>query len=38
MDPAVPFGRCRLRGYGRESRLQHLGAYLNVKAAWIKTR
>jgi aldehyde dehydrogenase (NAD+) len=38
MDPAVPFGGYKMSGYGRESGLQHLEEYLNVKAVWIKTR
>jgi aldehyde dehydrogenase (NAD+) len=37
MDPAVPFGGYKMSGYGRESGLQHLDEYLNVKAVWIKT-
>ncbi len=37
MDPAMPFGGYRMSGYGRESGLQHLEEYLNVKAVWIKT-
>jgi len=37
MDPAVPFGGCKMSGYGRESGKQHLEEYLNVKAVWIKT-
>ena len=37
MDPAVPFGGYRMSGYGRESGLQQLDEYLNVKAVWIKT-
>jgi aldehyde dehydrogenase (NAD+) len=28
---------CKMSGYGRESGLQHLEEYLNVKAVWIKT-
>ena len=35
--PAVPFGGYKMSGYGRESGLQHLEEYLNVKAVWIKT-
>ena len=38
MDPAVPFGGYKMSGYGRESGLQHLDEYLNVKAVWIKTQ
>ena len=37
MDPAVPFGGYKMSGYGRESGLQHVEEYLNVKAVWIKT-
>jgi len=37
MDPAVPFSGYKMSGYGRESGLQHLEEYLNVKAVWIKT-
>jgi len=37
MDPAVPFGGYKMSGYGRESGLQHLEEYLNVKAIWIRT-
>ena len=37
MDPAVPFGGYKMSGYGRESGLQHMEEYLNVKAVWIKT-
>ena len=37
MDPAVPFGGYKMSGYGRESGMQHLEEYLNVKAVWIKT-
>ena len=37
MDPAVPFGGYKMSGYGRESGLQHLEEYLNVKAVWIRT-
>jgi aldehyde dehydrogenase (NAD+) len=36
-DPAVPFGGCKMNGYGRESGKQHLDEHLNVKAVWIKT-
>jgi aldehyde dehydrogenase (NAD+) len=32
MDPAVPFGGYKMSGYGRESRVEHLEEYLNVKA------
>jgi aldehyde dehydrogenase (NAD+) len=37
MDPAVPFGGYKMSGYGRESGLQQMEEYLNVKAARIKT-
>jgi aldehyde dehydrogenase (NAD+) len=37
MDPAVPFGGYKMSGYGRESGVQQLDEYLNVKAVWIKT-
>ena len=35
--PAVPFGGYKMSGYGRESGLQHVEEFLNVKAVWIKT-
>ena len=35
--PAVPFGGYKMSGYGRESGMQHVEEYLNVKAVWIKT-
>jgi len=35
MDPAVPFGGYKLSGYGRESGIQQLDEYLNVKAVWV---
>ena len=37
MDPAVPFGGYKMSGYGRESGIQQLDEYLNVKAVWIRT-
>lgn len=37
MDPAVPFGGYKMSGYGRESGLQQVEEYLNVKAVWIRT-
>jgi aldehyde dehydrogenase (NAD+) len=37
MDPAVPFGGYKMSGYGRESGLQHLDEYLNVKSVYIRT-
>jgi aldehyde dehydrogenase (NAD+) len=35
MDAAMPFGGYGLSGYGRESGLQQMDEYLNVKALWI---
>jgi len=35
MDPAVPFGGYKMSGYGRESGIQQMDEYLNVKAVWI---
>jgi aldehyde dehydrogenase (NAD+) len=37
MDPAVPFGGYKMSGYGRESGIQQMEEYMNVKAVWIKT-
>jgi aldehyde dehydrogenase (NAD+) len=37
MDPAMPFGGYKMSGYGRESGVQQMEEYLNVKAVWIKT-
>lgn len=37
MDPCVPFGGYKLSGYGRESGIQHIDEYLNVKSIWIRT-
>jgi hypothetical protein len=37
MDPAAPFGGYKMSGYGRESGIQQMEEYLNVKAVWIKT-
>ena len=37
MDPAVPFGGYKMSGFGRESGIQQMEEYLNVKAVWIKT-
>jgi aldehyde dehydrogenase (NAD+) len=34
---AVPFGGYKMSGYGRESGVQQMEEYLNVKAVWIKT-
>jgi aldehyde dehydrogenase (NAD+) len=36
MDPSMPFGGYRMSGYGRESGLQQLDEYLNVKGLWIQ--
>lgn len=36
-DPAVPFGGFKTSGYGRESGIQHLEEFLEVKSVWIKT-
>jgi hypothetical protein len=36
-DPAVPFGGYKMSGYRRESGIQQMDEYLNVKAVWIKT-
>ena len=33
----MPFGGYKMSGYGRESGVQHLEEYLNVKAVWTKT-
>lgn len=37
MDPAVPFGGYKMSGYGRESGTEHMEAYLETKAVWVKT-
>src|ERR1700719_496040 len=37
MYPAVPFGGYKMSGYGRESGIQQMEEYLNVKAVWIRT-
>jgi aldehyde dehydrogenase (NAD+) len=37
MDPAVPFGGYKMSGYGRESGIQQMEEYLNVKAVWIRS-
>lgn len=37
MDVAVPFGGYKMSGFGRESGIQHLDEYLNVKTVWIRT-
>lgn len=36
MDPAVPFGGCKMSGYGRESGVEHMEEFLHTKAVWIK--
>ena len=36
-DPAVPFGGVKMSGYGRESGIQHVEEYLNVKAVFLDT-
>jgi aldehyde dehydrogenase (NAD+) len=38
MDPGVPFGGYKMSGYGRESGLQHIEEYLNVKAVWLASQ
>ncbi len=35
MDPAMPFGGYKMSGYGRESGLQQIEEYLQVKGLWI---
>jgi aldehyde dehydrogenase (NAD+) len=35
-DPALPFGGCRESGYGRESGMQQLEDYLQVKAVTVR--
>jgi aldehyde dehydrogenase (NAD+) len=35
MDPAVPFGGQKASGYGSESGVQQIDAYLSVKSVWI---
>ena len=37
LDAAVPFGGYKMSGYGRESGLQHVEEYLNIKSVYIKT-
>jgi aldehyde dehydrogenase (NAD+) len=37
MDAAVPFGGYKLSGYGRESGVEQIQEYLNVKAVWLNT-
>jgi aldehyde dehydrogenase (NAD+) len=36
LDPAVPFGGYKMSGYGRESGMQHLDSFLEVKSLTIK--
>ncbi|QHI97646.1 aldehyde dehydrogenase family protein [Xylophilus rhododendri] len=36
MDPSMPFGGYKTSGYGRESGVQQLDEYLNVKGLWIQ--
>ncbi len=36
-DPAMPFGGYKMSGYGRESGVQHVEEFMNVKAVWVKT-
>jgi aldehyde dehydrogenase (NAD+) len=36
MDPAMPFGGVKQSGWGRESGIQQLDEYLNVKGLWIQ--
>ncbi|WP_271169169.1 aldehyde dehydrogenase family protein, partial [Hansschlegelia plantiphila] len=36
LDPAVPFGGYKASGYGRESGLHHVDAYLETKAVVMK--
>lgn len=35
MDPAVPFGGCKMSGYGRDSGVHALEQYTEVKSVWI---
>jgi aldehyde dehydrogenase (NAD+) len=37
LDPAVPFGGYKMSGYGRESGVEHMEAFLQTKAVWIKS-
>ncbi len=37
MNPAMPFGGYEMSSYGRDSGMQHVEGYLNVKAVWIRT-
>ncbi|HSW19330.1 MAG TPA: aldehyde dehydrogenase family protein [Ramlibacter sp.] len=37
MDPAVPFGGYKMSGYGRESGVEHIEQFLNVKSVLIRT-
>jgi aldehyde dehydrogenase (NAD+) len=36
LDPAVPFGGHKMRGYGKEGGAEHLDEYLTTKAVWMK--
>ncbi len=36
-DPAMPFGGCKMSGWGREMSIHSLDEYLNVKAVWVRT-
>jgi aldehyde dehydrogenase (NAD+) len=36
MDPAVPFGGYKQSGYGRESGMDQVSEYLNVKTVWLQ--
>ncbi|MGA8216860.1 MAG: aldehyde dehydrogenase family protein [Candidatus Sulfotelmatobacter sp.] len=35
MDPAVPFGGCKMSGYGRDSGADALEQYTQVKSVWV---
>ncbi len=37
MNPAVPFGGCKMSGYGQESGKLHVEKYLNVREVSVKT-
>lgn len=36
MDPAIPFGGYKASGYGRESGMDHLNEFLNIKSVVLK--
>jgi aldehyde dehydrogenase (NAD+) len=36
MDPAIPFGGYKMRGYGRESGQEHLHEYVQTKSVMVK--